>query len=298
MSTRAQVSPEVEALDVEDRPTAASRPSNARSRELGAELRRIRRRAGMSPADTAEALGWSLGKLNKLETGSRRTSPWEIAVLLGRIGADKATRHRIQTIIDQPDTGTFLRPHHQAPDTLTALTVHERLARTITAYEPLTIPSLAQTEDYAHALTGDRALARARTARQDRLRHHGQGPDTTLYVHEAALRMVVGDPAIMRDQLLHLTLMCGRPDFTPRVIPMSAPLHTATRSPATLLTFDPPLTPLAYTETDTAMVFHDDPDTVTHHHAKMRHLAALALPVTPSHDVLARWADRYDHRTN
>ncbi|WP_442974121.1 helix-turn-helix domain-containing protein [Saccharothrix sp. NRRL B-16348] len=68
--------------------------TTARSRELGEELRRIRHRARQSSADTAAALGWSLGKLSKLETGSRGTSPWEIGVLTGRLGADKPTRGR------------------------------------------------------------------------------------------------------------------------------------------------------------------------------------------------------------
>lgn len=127
--------------------TTTSRSSSARSLELGVELRRLRHLSGMSSADTAEALGWSLGKLNKLETGNRRTSPWEVVTLLGYVGADQHTRNRIQSIAEEADTGTFLR-------------LHDR-------------------------------------------------PETTFYVHEAALRMVVGDPAIMHDQLLHPTLMCG-----------------------------------------------------------------------------------------
>ncbi|WP_143193129.1 helix-turn-helix domain-containing protein, partial [Saccharothrix sp. CB00851] len=74
------------------------RLSSARSRELGEELRRVRRRARMSSGLLAEALGWSLGKLSKLETGSRGTSGWEIGTLLGRCGADKTTRERIMAV--------------------------------------------------------------------------------------------------------------------------------------------------------------------------------------------------------
>jgi hypothetical protein len=78
---------------------------------------------------------------------------------------------------------------------------------------------------------------------------------------------------------------------------MTTPFHAATRNPATLLTFDPPLTPLAYAETDTATVFQDHPDAIDHWQAKMRNLASLVLPPAQSHDVFAHWADRYDRDT-
>ncbi|MFE9748270.1 helix-turn-helix domain-containing protein [Saccharothrix saharensis] len=285
-------------IDDEQQPVQVTRLSSARSRELGEELRRVRHQARRSSEHTAAALGWSLGKLSKLENGRRGTSPWEIATLLGHLGADNSSRDRIHAIANEPDTGSFLRVHHEFPDTLTALTVHERLARTITTYEPFTIPSIAQTETYAYALTGDRELTRARVDRQDPLRLRGRGPATTLYVHEAALRMMVCDPAVMRDQLLHLTLMCGWTGFTPLVIPMTTPSHSAIRNPATLLTFDPPHTPLAYTETDTATVFHVNPHDVALYQTKMRNLASLALSPTQSHDVFARWADHYDYATS
>ncbi|WP_447006128.1 helix-turn-helix domain-containing protein [Saccharothrix isguenensis] len=281
---------------MESEERSSVRLSTARSRELGEELRRVRHRARMSSGSVAEALGWSVGKLSKLETGSRGTSPCEISTLLGRCGADKPTRDRILAIASEADTGSFLRLHDSSPDTLTALSVHEHTARTVTAYEPLTVPSLAQTEDYAYALTRNRAITQARMTRQDVLRRTG-GPETVIYLHEASLRVVVGDPKVMRDQLLRLTLMCGWEQFSPRVIPMSASSHVALRHPATLLTFTAPIKPLAYTETDTATVFHDDPVAIAAYQAKMRYLERLVLSPAQSRDVLVRWADAYDRDT-
>jgi transcriptional regulator with XRE-family HTH domain len=284
-------------MKTDEQNTAPPRLSTARSRELGEELRRIRGRARMSSGLVAEALGWSLGKLSKLETGTRGTSAVEIGTLVGRLGADKPTRDRVLAIAGEPDTGSFLRQHDRIPDTLVALSLHEQTARTITTYEPLTIPSLAQTEDYAHALTGNRNVARARIARQQAV-HRQSCSKTVLYIHEAALRMAVGEPAVMRDQLLHLTLMCGSEQFVPRVIPMAARSHAALRNPATILTFDPPIKPLAYTETDSATVFHDAPAAVLLYQTKMRHLDSLAVTPTESHDILGHWADTYERQAN
>ncbi|MEU4449232.1 helix-turn-helix transcriptional regulator [Actinosynnema sp. NPDC050801] len=283
-------------MESEERPPA--RLSTARSRELGEELRRVRHRARMSSGFVAEALGWSLGKLSKLETGTRGTSPWEIGTLLGRCGADKPTRDRVLAIASEADTGSFLRPHDPWADTVTALSLHERAARTLTTYEPLVVPSLAQTEDYAYALTKDRGATQARLARQETLRKPG-GPETVIYVHEAALRIVVGDAKVMRDQLLRLTLMCGWARISPRIIPMSVPSHAALRHSATLLTFPSPIKALAYAETEAATVFHDDPTAVTAYQTKMRLLERLVLGPAQSRDIFARWADAYDrdHRS-
>ncbi|MGM1057869.1 helix-turn-helix domain-containing protein [Saccharothrix sp. Mg75] len=280
---------------MEQEEKSPARLSTARSRELGEELRRVRHRSRMSSAQVAEALGWSLGKLSKLETGSRGTSPWEIGTLLGRCGADKATRDRVLAIAIEADTGNFVRRNDPTADTLLAVTLHENAARTVASYEPLTVPSLAQTEDYATALTGDRAVARARAARQEALRRE-TGPRTVIYVHEAALRLVVGGMRVMRDQMLRLTLMCGWANFSLLVVPMTAHSHGVLRNPATLLTFTPPIKPLAYTETDSATVFHDDPTVIAEYEAKMRALSRLVLPAEQSREVFAHWADAYDKR--
>ncbi|XVS62093.1 helix-turn-helix domain-containing protein [Actinosynnema sp. CA-299493] len=279
-----------------DQQTTTSRNTTARSRELGEELRRIRHRARKSASDTADALGWSLGKLSKLETGSRGTSPWEIAVLTGRLGADKPARDRILTIATELDTGSFLRHHGTAPDTLTALRQNEQAALTITTYHPLTIPDLVQTGDYTHALTGDRVLVQDRAIRQEIL-HSTTRPDTVLYIHEAAVQSLVGDRVVMRDQLRHLTSMYAPTGISVRLIPMIAPFHPALACPATLLTFTPPTRPLAYIETDTTTVFHDDPTIVAHYETKMRRIDSLALSDTDSRDVLASWADTYNSHT-
>jgi hypothetical protein len=103
----------------------------------------------------------------------------------------------------------------------------------------------------------------------------------------------------MRDQMLRLTLMCGWSCISPRIIPMSAPSHTYLRHSGTLLTFSSPVKPLAYAETETATVFHDDPTAIDAYEAKMRQLERVVLSPAHSRDVFARWADAYDrdHRS-
>ncbi|MBB5801512.1 hypothetical protein F4560_001280 [Saccharothrix ecbatanensis] len=268
------------------------RLSSAHSRDLGEELRRARRRAKMPSSIAASGMEWSIGKLSKLETGSRGTDVLDIAALLGQYRTDKATREHILTIAAERDTGSFVRRHNRSPDTLAALRVHERIARTVTAYEPLTVPALAQTEDYALALTGDRAVAWTRMDRQQE--QQSARRELVVYLHEAALRVRVGTPQIMRDQLLHLTLMGGWAGTRVRIVPLTSGFDAMLRNPATLLTFDAPARPVAYAEIDSVTVFHDDSDVVAAYQRKMDHLDRVALALGESRKVLARWVNAYE----
>jgi transcriptional regulator with XRE-family HTH domain len=268
------------------------RLSTAHSRALGEELRRARHRARMSSEASAEAMQWSPGKLSKLESGSRGTSKWDIASLLGRYHVDKATRERIMTIAAELDSGNFLRLHDRSPDDLAALSVHERHARGIAVYEPLIIPALAQTEDYAVVMTGGPNAAAIRMNRQRALRAPGDR-ETVFYIHEAALGQTVGTPRVMQDQLRHLTLIGTWAKTKVRIVPKTVRVHPALRSPATLLAFDDPLRPLAYVETDTDTVFHDSPSVVDVYQHKMRYLDTVALDGEGSRQTLARWTSAY-----
>lgn len=276
-------------MDTDEPKPTTSRPSTARSRELGEHLRRARHQSRLSSADTAHALGWSLGKLSKLETGTRGTAPWEIGTLLGRYGIDRATRERVMAVATEPDTGSHLRPHIPDADVPLIVAIHERTAQTVTTYEGLTIPPLARTKDYARALTGVPAAA----TRLERLHPHCV---LTIYLHEMALRLPVGTPRTMRDQLLHLTLLGGRPDTALRVVPLGTNLMSALRHSGTLLTFAAPTRPLAYAETDTATVVHDDPQVVDAYETKFQRLADTALDPADTRGVLARYADVYDRQ--
>ncbi|MFT7841557.1 helix-turn-helix transcriptional regulator [Saccharothrix sp. BKS2] len=274
-------------------PTSPERTSTAHSRELGAYLRLIRRRSNIRVGRLLEVLDWSASKLSKLECGARNTPREDIFFLLGTCGADKATRDRVMALVQQTDTGSFLRLHEQSVDTLFGLRVHEQQATSVTAYDPVGIPSLVQTDDYAHALTEDTDVVAARMKRQS----HVVAPvdrRVTIFLRETALSTVVGSTRVMRDQLLHLTLLSGTPNTVIRVIPQHRGLHSALCHPATLLTLDTPIQPVVHVETDVATTFHDDPEIVATYQGKMRQLSRLALDPTGSRELLVSWTSRYD----
>ncbi|MFD7656986.1 helix-turn-helix domain-containing protein [Actinosynnema sp. NPDC059797] len=255
---------------------------------MGEELRRARERAQASIGVVSAELGWSPDRLTELEAGSRGAGDVDIAALLDRYGTDQAIRERILAIAAEPDTGTFVRVHDLCVDALTTVRLHERRARTVTTYDPVGMPDLAQTQDYTAALTGDRDIARIRAARTRELHAHTpRGCGVVIYLHETALHLVVGDRTVVHEQLLHLVALTDLPGLTVRVIPMKRAGQTALRRPATMLTFDAPLRPMVYSDTDNATVVHDDPAVVGDYRDRISAVAELALDARDTRDLIA-----------
>jgi hypothetical protein len=279
------------------------RITTMRSRELGEELRRARECAGVRGNAVCEELEWSAAKLSKLEGGWRGTSDVELAVLLGRLGTDKRTRHRIITLAQGHDTGYLLRPHFgNLADSLVCLIIHERAARTICKYEPVLVPGLLQTREYAEVLIRGGGvnpvedvgpMIRSRMDRQEVLTGH-ESPDAMFFVHEAALHAPIGNSRIMHDQMMRLAFMSEWSRLSPRVVPLTVNHPLLARS-FVLMTFDE-VEPVAYVETDVATLFVDDGNSVEFYRHKQEVLSELALSAEQSRSVFAHWADVYDRR--
>src|SRR5215472_13929946 len=55
----------------------------ARSRQLAAELRRLRAMAGMTGEQVSAELGWSAAKVSRIETARTAVEPGDLGLLLG-----------------------------------------------------------------------------------------------------------------------------------------------------------------------------------------------------------------------
>ncbi|HEX6344468.1 helix-turn-helix transcriptional regulator [Umezawaea sp.] len=282
-----------------------ARPTTARSRELGWELHLARKRANLTATAVAEELGWSLGKLSKLENGWRGADPWDYGTLLGRLGADRRTRDRVRRIASEQDVGLFARPlEDRVPDRLTCVTIHERAALTMQGYDPMVVPGLLQTEAYARAVVATSgalsdaeldAVVRIRVERQAVLTGE-RSPETTCYIHETALRSVVGGDRVMHDQMMRLVFMCGWKRLHPRVVPLAAGGHWALGHSYNLMTFGRGLAPVVYTENDVSAVFAEEEGAVERFRHKSACLDELALDVERSRRVFSQWATVYGRR--
>lgn len=175
----------------------------------------------------------------------------------------------------------------------------EEQAHALRWYEPLLVPGLLQTEDYARAvLRGAQANATddqieqqvaARMERQDVLAGDNP-PYLWAVVDEGVLHRCIGSAEIMRDQLAHLAQMCGRPKASIQVIPFSAGARAGLLG--AFITADLDGGSILYLETATTGQVVDAPHIVRDAGLIFDTLRCEALPREASRDMITKVAEK------
>lgn len=273
----------------------AGRPSTVRARELGSELRERRERAKLSGMDLARRLGWSASKVSRMETGTRAVTEVDVAVYLSNCGVKRAELERLLELARGDDDGYWLSPN------LRSLIMQENIARAITSFEPMVVPGLLQTEDYARALfrwtesvPADRVetLVSTRMARQGLLARYSP-PQFLFYVHEHALRTTVGGAAVMHEQILRLLFADSRPQSPVRIVPTSAGPCGSVGGPFIVLDYEDHPS-VAYVPLHTTSVFLEQPKDLESYRWILARLSNLCLDEGQSREFLAQLASDYD----
>ena len=202
-------------------------------RRLRAELRRARLDAGLTQEQVAAAMDWSLSKLIRIENGSVGISTNDLrAILLHYKITDSLRTSELLALAraarERSWWGTY---SDSAPKPLLQLIEYEAAAFIARNFQPLIVPGLLQTEEYARAsiqaldpqMQPDRSetLVKIRMKRQELL----QRPDAPLLffiMDEAVVRRIVGGKDVMRRQLQRMIDVSGMPNVTIEVVPFSA----------------------------------------------------------------------------
>ena len=271
-------------------------------RELGAELRRVRKAAGMTEEELGDQLGWSGTKVSRSESGYVQLSEIDVILYLAFCGVygTHGSEQRAMCREAEPKPGHWIRRHEFGlPEVTRSLIYHEESASASTSYEPNVVPGLLQTEGYIRARTTERwpdwdveFAVRIRQERQ-RILHRAAPASFTFFVHENALRFIVGGPAIMHEQVLALLLLDGLTHLAIRVVPASAGAQALISGSFRLFEFahHPPL---VYLDGPTTGVFLEDREYVDDYRALLPTIANIALNEGQSREWLADLASEYD----
>lgn len=154
-------------------------------------------------------------------------------------------------------------------------------ATRITCFSGVTIPVLLRTEGYAKALVSALGLAPSPELKCD-----GELPQCVFFIHEYALRTVVGGNRLMEDQVLHL--LFHAPSI--RIVPASAGGAAAVGLDYALIQYEhePPLVYLAN------WVLVSDAAAVERAVLVFQHMHAVALDNERSRDLLMKYVAVYD----
>lgn len=211
----------------------------ARRRRLSIELKKLREKSALTCAQVGDALDWSGSKVNRMETGSGRVQPSDIDALCRFYGTSDELRDFLKSLARQAKTRGWWQIHSAGvPEWFNIYIGLEQDASTIRQYQCELIPGLMQIGAYALELhtTGahmspqdiDRAV-RVRLEHQAMLTGK-DAPDAWFIVNEAAVRNIIGDRSLMRDQLERVLDASELPSVTVQVLPFDSGTYPATGS--------------------------------------------------------------------
>ncbi len=193
---------------------------------FGAEVRRAREAAGMTLADLGAAVPCDASTVSKIEAGILNPTERFLAACTEAFpGSDWLARfyRDCQTWGDGPYPRWF-------EDWLN----NEREASSLRIWQPLLIPGLLQTADYARALflggllnPSDEVidqLVAARIGRQ-RIFDRSDPPNLWVVLDESVLHRLIGTPKTTYDQLVQVADMSMRSYICVQVVPASTGAH-------------------------------------------------------------------------
>jgi transcriptional regulator with XRE-family HTH domain len=272
--------------------------ASVRQRRVSAELRALRKERGLTCAQVAEAVDCSVTKISRMETGDRGLYADDVSAILGYLQAPAKLREELLSLVRDSNKRNWIQIGGKLPAAWKQLIDFESQAAALYNYEPLFIPGLLQTGDYARAViqAGNKELSdeevdflvRTRLGRQALLSRH-EGPVLAAIVDEMVLRRPIGEPGVMRGQLQHLLNMARRSRIDLRVVPFSVGAYCGLEGPAMIMEF-PSQPTLVAIEVRGASGLLEEPPVIRRVKLAWQALRAVALSAEDSARLIANIA--------
>ena len=259
---------------------------------FGVELRYHRERAGLSQTELAALVNVSHDVISKIETGDRPPA--------------KGFPDRLDAVRELDTRGGLARlwvnlrkglRNKAIPGWFRPWAHVEAEATTLRWWEPLVIPGLFQTEDYARAILAAEpgadpdVIDEHVTGRMERqaILDRADAPQIWSLVDEGVLHRRIGDDKIMRDQLEHLADLSARPKVGIQVVPSLAGAHAGLLGAFIVADLDGSPS-MVYLETSAEGYDTDSPAVVAQAVLRFDTLRSEALPRAASRDLILKIA--------
>jgi len=273
-------------------------------RRLRAELRAARQAAGLTQEQVAEAMGWSLSKIIRIEAGSVAISTSDLKALLRhyQIVDPGRTDELVALARAARERSWWSQYQGVAPAGLPQLIGYEAASSITRNFEPLLVPGLLQTEEYAHVIirkfAEGAAVERVNTLVEIRMRRQelldqADPPLLFFIIDEAVVRRHIGGKAVMRRQIHRLAELAARPNVTIEVVPFSAGAHPGLKGPFVAIEFpDPADDDVLYLESAQGdLISRDVPEEVLSYREAFEQLRNISLGPDDSAAYLSTAAD-------
>ncbi|MFY1691004.1 helix-turn-helix domain-containing protein [Plantactinospora sp. WMMB782] len=253
------------------------------------ELRILRTARGMTQEEFGKAIKYSGSHVSSVETGQRPPTE-DYLDIVDRVCETGGLFSRMLARVNTLEiVHVWLRPWIEI----------ERDAIVLKSYEPLVVPGLLQTEEYARALLRTGTLpeadlepqVRARIDRQQVLDRE-KPPLVFAVLDEAVLRRPIGGPAVMREQLDHLLVMAERPNVNIHIVPAATGAYVGLNGAFAIATL-PDCRDLVYLDHQLQGLVSERPDDLLLVREAWEKVRGVALPVQQSIELIREVAETW-----
>jgi transcriptional regulator with XRE-family HTH domain len=191
-------------------------PNASRAAAFGAELRRMREEAELTQAELGLRAGYSASQVGAVEVGKRSPTEQFLAE------CEKALGSGLREM-----WASLSRHRDSAPTWFAPWLQEEEQAQSLRTWQPLVVPGLLQTADYARALLESESgydserIDAARLARQ-KILSRTNPPRYLVVLDEGVLSRPIGGATVMREQLEQLLEAARIPHITVQICPLGA----------------------------------------------------------------------------
>ncbi len=272
------------------------RSPTVRRRELGALLRALRLKKGLTVEQAAEQLLFSMSKLSRMETGHGVPTLRDIRDLCHLYGVtDEAERDRLVNLAVEGKRQAWWQSYDLGYATYVGL---EAEAIAISAFQSSVVHGLLQTADYARALH-ESAMPRfgpdriemqieAMLTRQ-RILTAEDPPRLAVVLDEAVLHRMIGGRRVMAAQLAKLLDMSALPNVDVLVLPFDRGAHPALESNFAILELPDQAPDVVFVEGLVGSSYLDRTDDLKRYREVFLKLQSIALDPKDTSDLLARF---------
>ncbi|MFI0830251.1 helix-turn-helix domain-containing protein [Streptomyces sp. NPDC021140] len=267
------------------------REPTARQVRLATELRRLREAAGFNSRQAAELLGVAPAQITHIESALAGVSEQRVRRLASHYACtDEEFVEALVAMATERSTGWWEEYRGLLPAPFLDLSELEHHARFLRHVAILYVPGLLQTEDYSRAVFSARLPALTAEELEVRIQHRKARQAFAIpyeaVIHEAALRIRVGDRDNSRAQLARLAALSEADHITVRVIPFD--LDNFARASSTMTYVSGPLPKLDTVVRDAphGSVFIDSEAQLDAYRMRFRMVEEVALGPDKSRDFI------------
>ncbi|NKY50078.1 helix-turn-helix domain-containing protein [Nocardia vermiculata] len=282
-------------------------------RQLGRYLTEWRSRSGLTQQRAAALLEIGASSLQRLEKGQNsRIKSRDIKAACELYAVPDDLTDALVGLAKQANVKSWWHQYGDLiPKTFDVYVGLEAVATGLASYQPDLIPGLLQTKGYDRALAPDAwptespeqwdQRVQIKAQRQHIVLRRSQPVSFDVVIGEAALRRVVGSPAIMAAQLRHLADMGTRDNVTVRILPFAVGFpNGVSMPPFVILSFEGSHSgvevepPVVYLEGVVGDMYLENAEDVGFYNQRYEVLRASALDASASRSMLRHIAREHE----